>query len=336
MKPVRLAAALLALGAAFAGGLFIGRRSVVPPPRAFRGFEVRAGRQGLLNPLLECEVDDPGANVAIQPFAKGLSELIASLERDPQVNHIAAYYRDLNDGPWVGHHEQDGFIPASLAKLPVVLAGLRQAENDPGFLSRPVLYRGVEVEKDARYQNPEVNLEPGRTYTVRELIERVATYSDNASALLLAGTVEPQVLEAAHEDLGLVNPFMMGNDARFSPKEYASLFRVLYNASYLNRPLSEYALELLSRSTFEKGLVAGVPQGIVVSHKFGMWDGAGGQAPLQLHDCGIVYHAAQPYLLCVMTSGTSLVRMAEAIGAVSRLVYQQVDQASRKTPGTAR
>jgi beta-lactamase class A len=52
-------------------------------------------------------------------------------------------------------------------------------------------------------------------------------------------------------------------------RHYASLFRVLFNASYLNKVMSDKALELLTNVEFKKGLVAGVPENIRVAHKFG-------------------------------------------------------------------
>jgi hypothetical protein len=227
---------------------------------------------------------------------------------------------------WLGRHEGEGFIPASLAKVPVVIACLRQAQESPTFLARTVRYEGLPEEKEPGFMNPEVNLERGSTYTVAELIRRVGRYSDNAAARLLAAAVDPAVLAAVNTDLGLPGAGTPGGEGRISPKEYGSIFRVLYNASYLGQPLSRMALDAFAQSTFELGLVAGVPAGTVISHKFGVWEGSDPVGPLQLHDCGIIYHRTNPYLLCVMTSGSNYVGMASAIADISRFVHAQVDQ----------
>jgi beta-lactamase class A len=248
---------------------------------------------------------------------------------------VAVYYRDLDNGPWVGYRERDAFFPASLAKVPIVLACLRRAEADPGFLSRRVVNAGSGDEKVPGFMNPEVNLERGASYTVQQLILRVAEYSDNAAAQLLAEAVGPKALAGVYADLGLGGRSGDGS-GQMSPKEYGALFRILYNASYLDRARSELALEWFARSTFELGLVAGVPQDVVVSHKFGVWEGRGETAPLQLHDCGIVYHPGSPYLLCVMTAGGNYVRMTSAIAEVSRFVYRQVDGAALRPAPAAR
>jgi beta-lactamase class A len=102
------------------------------------------------------------------------------------------------------------------------------------------------------------------------------------------------------------------------------MFRILFNASYLTQAASEQALELLTRSEFRAGLVAGVPAGTVVAHKFGERIDGG---VAKLHDCGIVYHPARPYLLCVMTEGDRFEPLASLIAETSRIAYDQVNDA---------
>lgn len=323
----------LGLIAVFAAGVATGRLAEFGEkvePREDR--EIREGRQGYTNPLLECELAEERLYTFLRPFGGQLEKLIAALERGQQVGSIAVYFRDLNSGPWIGHDEKKHYIPASLAKLPVVIACFRQTEIDPGFLLRKVVFEGIAEERDPGFLNPESNMERGRSYSVDELILRVAKYSDNTAARLLAQAVPPVLLQAVYFDLGVDPERLKNKDFSLSPKEYSAFFRVLYNASYLSKRYSEQALEYFDRSTFELGLVAGVPEGTAVSHKFGVWEDSspGGQLSLQLHDCGIIYHPQHPYLLCVMTAGKNYVDMTKAIAAVSRFTYQQVDRDPRR------
>lgn len=91
--------------------------------------------------------------------------------------------------------------------------------------------------------------------------------------------------------------------------------------------MSEKALELLSRSSFNKGFVAGLPKGVVVAHKFGERGGLKNNLK-QFHECGIIYFPENPYLLCVMTLGENEDNLIDLIKTVSSKVYQEVD--SRK------
>src|SRR6185436_5295057 len=91
-----------------------------------------------------------------------------------------------------------------------------------------------------------------------------------------------------------------------TPQNYSHLFRALYNGTYLSHDASEKALELLSRTKFSDGIVAGVPKETTVSHKFGERTLSLNTSSInELHDCGIVYYPGHPYFLCIMTKGTS-------------------------------
>lgn len=329
MKVARGVLVVLGLFAAFSAGLATGRLVEFGRRREPRAEQqIREGSGGFTNPLLECEIANEQLYVTLRPFNGLLDELIASLKADRRVSMISVYFRDLNNGPWIGRHEKEEYIPASLAKLPVVIACYRLADSVPDFLSRRIVYEGLDEERDPGFVNPESNMQRGKAYTVDELILRVAKFSDNAAANLLMKALPPRQLQQVYFDLGIDPRRLATGEFSLSPKEYSAFFRILYNASYLSKRLSEQALQYFAQSTFELGLVAGVPDGTPVSHKFGVLEQASLAAPprLQLHDCGIVYHPQRPYLLCVMTSGDDYVNMAAAIAAVSRLAYQEVDR----------
>jgi len=110
-----------------------------------------------------------------------------------------------------------------------------------------------------------------------------------------------------------------------SVKEYASFFRILFNASYLNRDMSTKALRILSAVDYKNGIVAGVPSSVRVVHKFGERTLGPKLETKQLHDCGIVYYPNHPYLLCVMTRGSSFESLNEIVTDVSRLIYRELD-----------
>ena len=113
-----------------------------------------------------------------------------------------------------------------------------------------------------------------------------------------------------------------------SASQYSTFFRALYNGTYLPWGLSEQALGLLASTNFNNGLVSGVASSTIVAHKFGertsqLQDGT--FIGRELHDCGIVYYAANPYLLCVMTKGQgTFPQLAGVISTVSKLVYTYV------------
>ena len=108
-----------------------------------------------------------------------------------------------------------------------------------------------------------------------------------------------------------------------SVKTYSSFFRILYTATYLNREMSEKALEMLSRAQFREGIPGKLPQKIKVAHKFGE-RGFVDSNIKQLHDCGIVYLPNSPYLICIMTKGNDFNKLRQVISEISLIVYNQV------------
>jgi beta-lactamase class A len=247
--------------------------------------------------------------------------------RQKELNNITyatVYYRDLNNGPWFGINEKEYFSPASLIKVPLMIAYYKLSESDPSILDK-------EIDNTIPYNPSEQNITPtkflelNQKYTINQLIDQMIIQSDNVAYEILLNNIDNSLVSKVYEDLGVDiskakdNP--NGNILRV--KDYAAFFRILYNASYLERSLSEKALYLLSQSTYHKGLSAGVPENIVVSHKFGERRYLATEEH-QLHDCGIIYSSKNPYLLCVMTRGEDFNKLANSISQISKTVYDKI------------
>jgi beta-lactamase class A len=331
LRPRTLGAALALLLAGFAAGALAGQ--------AWRGrgadrpgfVERREGGGRLVNPLLECDLaDDVLRNRELVPFRQLVADHLAERAADLPGATASVYFRELNDGIWFAVGEGERFVPASLRKLPMLIAVLKAAERPGGAA---LLDQGVPFDLSRDYnldQNvrPAEAMVPGRRYPVRELVERMIVGSDNNAFLLLSRVVDPAELDRVYALLRVQRPGAP-DDAFLSVETYASFFRILYNATYLGKEASAWALGLLAASEFRAGLVAGVPPGVPVAHKFGeKSDAATGTA--QLHDCGIVYYPGNPYLLCVMSRGPDFEALDDLIVGVSRLVYQEV---ARQAPG---
>src|SRR5207253_2260870 len=101
--------------------------------------------------------------------------------------------------------------------------------------------------------------------------------------------------------------------------DYCKFFRVLFNASYLKGDDCEYALDLLSKSTYKEGLLGDIKVNFPVAHKFGERITNSSE---QLHEVGIFYDE-KPYLLGVMSSGHDLKDLSLILSQVSQIVYQE-------------
>ena len=255
------------------------------------------------------------------------NDLNAFLESEKENGRLtvgAVYFRDLQNGPVLGINSQDSFIPASLLKLPLMITYFKKAEMDPNMLKKSVEVKNVQ----SLDQNitPSFGAQIGETYTREELINKLITQSDNISWKVLLDDLRTDYTEddfvGTLSDLGIIDPRKRSDQQYITVQNYASIFRILYNSSYLNLEMSDKALEVLSRSEFKDGLTVGVPSNVKVAHKFGEQKNGEEQ---QLHDCGIVYYPPNPYVLCVMTRGTNIPDLERIIQTVSKEVYMEVE-----------
>lgn len=208
--------------------------------------------------------------------------------------------------------------------MPIFIAFLKQATSNPEILKRNILNKkSPELELSPQYI-PAKTLEDGKNYTVEQLLDYMIIFSDNQAKDLLLGNIDQAVINKVYKELSILTPPDTFADDFMTVKEYASLFRVLFNASYLSREMSEKALQVLSQTDFKAGLVQGLPPNIIVAHKFGERQLANGVS--QLHDCGIVYFPNHPYLICIMTRGNNYQKLPGIISGISRLTYEEMKE----------
>lgn len=276
------------------------------------------------NPLLECSLASTQIEDAkFKPFKSELKQLIEARKQAGDCDQVSLYFRKLESGDSFGVKSRELYEPASILKIPVMIGWLKRAERDPKILKKTLRYDGGEDLTLDQFFKPRETLRPGVSYTVDDLIFRMIAYSDNNAWSLLVDHIDEQELAAVDKELDLKFAPSDAGDNTISTRDLSSFFRVLYNATYLDREMSEKALEYMSHDSFTAGIVAGLPSGTMFAGKFGertMLDGA----TRQLHDFGIVYHPRGCYLLCVMTKGKDFNRLSNVIRDISTLVYQEV------------
>ncbi|MFA5886941.1 MAG: serine hydrolase [Patescibacteria group bacterium] len=273
----------------------------------------------LISPLLEC--NESASNNQASALENELQDLINKRISRGEIKNASLYYRDLNNGPWININGDQKFSPSSLLKVPILIAYLKIAESDPSIFNKKITINQTDNISDIS-QNiiPLKQVQIGNEYTVNELLEYMIEYSDNIAANSLIQNCPTAILDNVYADLNLANP-LSGNSENFmTVKTYSLFFRILYNASYLNREMSEKALTLLTRTNYYSGLVAGVPLNVPLAHKFGERGLPEGK---QLHDCGIIYKTSRHYLLCIMTRGDDFNLMKNVIKDLSKIIYEK-------------
>lgn len=279
-----------------------------------------------LNPDLNCETKYVIRKTGYAEFKFKIESYINQQKSEGNITEASVYFRDLVDGPWFGIEEDDLFNPASLLKLPIMITVLKSADDNSRILDAKIKISELPKDVDSQYFKSEKQVEIGETHSVNDLMERMIVYSDNRSSALLIQHLYSINAGADPLLITLRDTGTLRSDSdpfeKISVKSYASLFRLLFNASYLSEELSERALKVLSMTKFKKGLDAGIPEDIIIANKFGERQTQEGLS--QLHDCGIVYFPKNPYLLCVMTRGGDFDSLAKVIEEISKMTYQEI------------
>jgi beta-lactamase class A len=299
--------------------------------------ELREDGLTFVRPLLECERPRASPeNLELAGIRDRVETLVNGEVAAGRASRVSVYFRDLDVGTWFSVNPGERFVPASLLKVPVLIALLDAMEGDPQLLQRRVRYDGAaDLDRDQSVR-PAEPLVAGASYSVGELARRMIVHSDNNAARLVLDALPEGALERLYANLGVGFSGSEGGTSLISVDAYATFFRILYNGTYLSRRSNEVGLSLLASRSYQGGLQAGLPAGVRLAAKFGEWRLSGGRADReQLHDCGIVYHPGRPYLLCVMTSGERFEPLSDVIAGISRVVHEQVDAGSRATAAAA-
>jgi beta-lactamase class A len=283
-----------------------------------------------VSPLLDVELPE-GYSVRNEliPFKHKIEQFVEQQIKSGKVRDMSVYYRDLSDGPWFGINESTQFNPASMMKVSVLVAWLKRAEKNPLVLRRKFIF------DEKSYPGPPQGIKPAQTllngmeYSVEQLLYDMIVYSDNKSYWLLVKELGPSELDNIIDCMDVNSKPNDGNNT-VTIHGYSGFFRILYNASFLNREMSEKALYLLSLQSFRSGISAGVPEGVVVAAKFG--EAVIGDDS-QFHEFGIVYHPKGPYILGVMSRGHDVAGQIENIKNISALIYKEVDETATINTG---
>lgn len=288
---------------------------------------VQKKKSTLLNPNIACIKESKVIMDELSPFKDKIERFIEEQTKNKPGFLVSVYFRDLNNGLWHGINYSELFSPSSLMKVPVMVAVLNQAQDNQLSLNDKIVFHAKDYsDVDLMYGVEHVD---GEEYTILDLLNLMISFSDNISTLLLIDKIGLEKVREIERDLNFSSSeFATADDDVISVKTYSSVFRILYNASYLNPEFSQKALEILSNSEYKKGIREAVPYSIKIAHKYGERDeiNAYNERQIkQLHHFGIVYYPLKPYMLGVMVKGNQKQKMENIIKGISQIVYNEVD-----------
>ncbi len=209
-------------------GWFFGRQTAQPQVTNSFQDPVRENGYNLVNPLLVCTRDSTSAidngiqtilqNTAHTELAKG--DIIAA----------SVYYRRFLDNSWAIFNPDETYYPASLNKVPLMIAYYNWAEETGAPLTKSIYFPPGYDENQQQEIQPEHPIQPGQSYTANDLVNAMIEDSDNNATLLLLNAIDRSALGKVFGDLNV--PFLApGQSPRnyMTVSDFAFFFRVLYN-----------------------------------------------------------------------------------------------------------
>jgi beta-lactamase class A len=269
---------------------------------------------------VQCESD------ALQSLKAELTEIIDARKKEGIISRASVYYKELNTLHWTSAYGDELYYPGSMLKIPLLLTILKQAQRDRALLESKIQFNSpTKLGVMVPVQNP---LVVGNFYTVQQLLEQMILQSDNDATSLLFSIYDRRFYDDLFMKLSI--PLQDPEDAYYqlSGKDIAKFLRVLYNASYLSSLYSEYALDLLTKSSFKQGVLQGLPAGTKVAHKFG--ERFTTSDLVQLHETAIVYRGSAAFVVTIMTEGKNMNNLSEVIGTLSKVCFNEKTAESKK------
>ena len=278
---------------------------------------VRMKRHRLSQPLLFSDIANESSKYS--NLKQDLLNKIAAEKATGKVSNVSVYLREFGNGSWMGIQQNEQYDPGSIMKLPILIAYLKRQEESPTYFDKKIKF---ESNSSAMPRQTIVtnSIKIGNTYSVRSLIKSMIIDSDNQANMLLNQNIEPEYVYNVFTDLGMQVPAIQQSSVKMSAMDLSKFMRVLYNSSYTTQNLSEFALQLLTGTKFNDGMKKGIPDSVIIAHKFG--ERGYQDTPFQeIHETGIIYLGNNPVLLTIMTSGNDQTYQTQLIANITKSCY---------------
>lgn len=271
----------------------------------------------MLNPVVLSNINKHFI-INFQPLREKFLEID---EKYPSKNYV--YFTYLNNAAWVGLNERELITAASLIKVPLAMAYLKAVEERK-FSGNELYTLSQEDLNDGFGELYKVGA--GEQLTANQLVEIMLQNSDNTASYALMSLFSRIGIDNPFEDvykaMGWEDTALIGETTTYGEihlKLLSNMFLSLYNATYVNAEHSALILSNLAKTFFNDQIVAGVPDGIIISHKTGV-----NEENQTYSDCGIVYAPNRSYLLCAASVGVSKKEAANFIAEISEVTYDYV------------
>ena len=219
-------------------------------------------------------------------------------EMEAMPGHLGLYYKNLVTGTEFGVGEEEIYGAASVIKFPLFLHILDQCHRGNMSLDDFIITK----ECDKVPSCGALNMFTGDVRTdIRTMCRLMICISDNTATNRLINHCGIDSIEKGFSEMGLektrirrllfdAESSRKGIRNTISPKELGLLLERLYKGEFINKEISEYAIEVLAEQQIGHKLGGKLGEDVAIAHKTGEDSGLS-------NDVGIVY-APKPFVIC--------------------------------------
>ena len=240
---------------------------------------------------------------------------------------VGFYYKNVVTGETLGYNQQESFLPASVVKLPLMMAILLfRSRGETDFDERITIRDDQKVPGCGAVQHMTGDV----TLDMETLGKLMITISDNtATNALLRHYTVPKIREAFLE-LGLIGTqfnrelWDLEREARginnyFVPEEIGILLEKMYYKTLVDEESSNWLNDIMEQQQINHKMGGHLIMDYPMAHKTGDEED-------KAHDVGIVY-AKQPFIVCFASNEVDVPMYEDFIRRTTKALVDEAELA---------
>jgi beta-lactamase class A len=229
-------------------------------------------------------VEDSGLQAAVEGALAGFG------------GRASVVVENLQDGRDAATNESETWYAASTFKAAILLTAYQQ--RDAGLLDfdKVVTLEDKYTQYDLGTLDG-LGLRTNDQVTIRDAIKGMIVVSDTSLAALMQDQVGGNNVDATLRGIGATVMTVNSHDLPTTALDLGHLMIAITAGQGVSAESRDEMLSLLAQEWYTQGIVAGLPAGTQYAHKSGSYGSA-------VHDAGIVWGPAGPYVIVVMTDGS--------------------------------
>lgn len=256
-----------------------------------------------MNKLLMVLVLFCSLNASAQKVNRRLQKQLTALLKNFN-GDAGIYVYDLSKNKIASYHSDTIFPTASMVKIPILVGVMHQIYDGKLQLHQQMIF--TDSVRYAEGEDMLASFKSGEKITLNRLLMLMLSMSDNGASLWLQGLAGGGIVINQYLDsLGLkdtrVNSRTPGREdyraqygwGQTTPKEMASLMKMIVGNEIINKQISERMLRLLGRQFWDENALSQIPPDVFVADKNGAVD--------QSRNEVLYVNGHHPYIFCICT-----------------------------------